>query len=374
MIKNENILKTDTIIIGAGVVGLAIAREVARKGDEVVVFEKHARAGEETSSRNSGVIHSGIYYPTDSHKAILCVEGNNLLYEYAQKRNIAHRRTGKIVVATTLDEVDKLERLFKKGQDNNVKGLSFLSKAQVTKQQSEIVAEQGLYSSSTGIIDVAELVQSLEAELQEMGVIIAFNSVAREIKPKNSGGFMVEISGEESFKIEADKVINAAGLNAVDLAKNIEGISQEFMPKAYYAKGHYFQISGKHPFNDKLIYPLNGKDGLGVHVTIDISGKARFGPNVTWIDKIDYSFDESLKDSFVDAIQSYWPNLRPEKLLPDYTGIRPKIYGPNDEPADFIIQTHKEHKLEGLVNLLGIESPGLTCSFSIAREVVKCLF
>ena len=367
-------MKTDTVIIGAGVVGLAIAREIGRKGHEVIILEKHFRAGEETSSRNSGVIHSGIYYPTGSKKAILCVEGNNLLYEYAQKRNIAHRNTGKIVVATTAEEINRLELLFQRGTDNNVKGLKLLTKNDVVKLQAEIRAEQALYCPSSGIIDAAELVQSLEAELQEQGIITAFNSTVEQIEVKSSSGFTVKVSTEESFSIEAEKVINSAGLNAVHLASKIKGIPEGVIPKAYFAKGHYFQLSGKHPFNDYLVYPLNDRDGLGVHVSVDISGKARFGPDVTWVKELEYSFNESLKDKFVEAIQSYWPALNPDKLLPDYTGIRPKIYGPEDEPADFLIQTSKEHQVEGLVNLLGIESPGLTCSFSIAREVVKALF
>ena len=182
------------------------------------------------------------------------------------------------------------------------------------------------------------------------------------------------VRGQENYSIKAQKLVNSAGLHAVDLAKMIKEVPREIIPKAYYAKGHYFQLSGKHPFTDKLIYPLNEKDGLGIHVTLDLSGKVRFGPDVTWVEEIDYSFDENLRGSFVEVIRTYWPNLNAAKLTPDYTGIRPKIYGPYDEPADFIIQTSKEHKISGLVNLLGIESPGLTSAFAIAREVVKSLF
>ncbi len=374
MSKTDNELKTDTVVIGSGIVGLACAREIAQKGDQVVVLEKHGRSGEETSSRNSGVIHSGIYYPTGSKKATLCVEGNRLLYEYVKNRNIAYRNTGKIIVASTVDEVEKLERLFRKGLDNNVKHLSILSKREVIKYQPEIIAEQGLYCPSSGIVDVSELIQSLEAELQELGVIIAYNSIVEDIHIDSCSGFKLMVRGQENYSINAQKVVNSAGLHAVDLATKIKEIPREIIPKAYYAKGHYFQLGGNHPFTDKLIYPLNEKDGLGIHVTLDISGKVRFGPDVTWIEEIDYSFDEDLRESFVEVIKTYWPNLNPEKLTPDYTGIRPKIYGPNDEPADFLIQTSKEHKISGLVNLLGIESPGLTSSFAMAREVVKNLF
>ena len=374
MSKTDNELKTDTVVIGSGIVGLACAREIAQKGYQVVVLEKHGRSGEETSSRNSGVIHSGIYYPTGSKKATLCVEGNRLLYEYVKNRNIAYRNTGKIIVASTVDEVEKLERLFRKGLDNNVKHLSILSKREVIKYQPEIIAEQGLYCPSSGIVDVPELIQSLEAELQELGVIIAYNSIVEDIHIDSCSGFKLMVRGQENYSINAQRLVNSAGLHAVDLAKKMKEIPREIIPKAYYAKGHYFQLGGKHPFTDKLIYPLNEKDGLGIHVTLDISGKVRFGPDVTWIEEIDYSFDEDLRESFVEVIKTYWPNLNPEKLTPDYAGIRPKIYGPNDEPADFLIQTSKEHKISGLVNLLGIESPGLTSSFAVAREVVKNLF
>lgn len=374
MSKTGNKVKTDTVVIGSGVVGLACAREIAQKGDQVVVLEKHGRSGEETSSRNSGVIHSGIYYPTGSKKATLCVEGNGLLYDYVKSKNIAYKNTGKVIVASTADEVEKLEQLLRKGVDNDVKHLTMLSKREVTKYQPEIIAERGLYCPSSGIVDVPELIQSLEAELQELGVIIAYNSVVEDIHVDSHSELQLMVRGQENYSINAQKVVNSAGLYAVELATKIKEIPREIIPKAYYAKGHYFQLGGKHPFTDKLVYPLNEKDGLGIHVTLDISGKVRFGPDVTWIEEIDYSFDEDLRESFVEVIQSYWPNLNSEKLTPDYTGIRPKIYGPNDEPADFIIQTSKEHKINGLVNLLGIESPGLTSSFAIAREVVKSLF
>lgn len=374
MSKTDNGLKTDTVVIGSGIVGLACAREIAKKGDQVVILEQYGRSGEETSSRNSGVIHSGIYYPTGSRKATLCVEGNSLLYEYVKNRNVAYRNTGKIIIASTVDEVEKVERLFRKGLDNDVKHLKILSKSEVIKYQPEIVAEQGLYCPSSGIVDVPELIQSLEAELQELGVIIAYNSRVEDIHIESNSEFKVVVSGQENYSINAQRLVNSAGLHAVDLAKKMKEIPREIIPKAYYAKGHYFQLGGKHPFTDKLIYPLNEKDGLGIHVTLDISGKVRFGPDVTWIEEIDYSFDEDLRESFVEVIKTYWPNLNPEKLTPDYTGIRPKIYGPNDEPADFLIQTSKEHKISGLVNLLGIESPGLTSSFAVAREVVKNLF
>ena len=367
-------MKTNTVIIGAGIIGMAIAREIAMKGHEVIVLEKHPRAGEETSSRNSGVIHSGIYYPTKSKKALLCVEGNRLLYEYANQRKVPHKKTGKLVVATTIEEKDRLESLYQRGSDNSVKGLKLLSKKEVMNKQKEIKAEEALYCPSSGIIDAAALIQSLDAELQELGVIVSFNSEVTDIQVIGSNEFRLKVTSSEDFTINSENLINSAGLSAVSLANKIKDIPSEIIPNAYFAKGHYFQLSGSHPFKDCLIYPLNSKDGLGVHVTVDITGKARFGPDVTWIKELDYSFDESLKSTFVNVIKSYWPGLNPEKLSPDYTGIRPKIYGPEEEPADFLIQTSEQHKVHGLVNLFGIESPGLTCSFAIAKNLVNTLF
>lgn len=366
-------MKTDTVIIGAGVIGLAIAKEIAKKGHEVIVLEKNHRAGEETSSRNSGVIHSGIYYPMGSNKASSCVEGNRLLYEYAKKRNVAHRNTGKLVVATTSKEIERLESLHTKGKNNGVQGLELIPKKEVRKIQPEIRAELALSCPSSGVIDAAELVLSLEAELQQKEVIISFHSKVKEIETKSRSGFAIHVASSESFIIEADNVINCAGLFAVELAKNIEGMPEKLIPSSYYAKGHYFQLSGSHPFTNHLVYPLNTKDSLGVHVSVDLGGKARFGPDVSWIKDIDYSFDESLKSKFVKDIQSYWPGLNVKKLLPDFTGIRPKIYGPEEEPADFLIQNDKEHHLPGLINLFGIESPGLTCSLSLAKKVAEML-
>ena len=366
-------MKTDSVIIGAGVVGLAIAREISKKGHEVIVIEQHHRAGEETSSRNSGVIHSGIYYPKDSNKAIHCVHGNRLLYEYAKERGIGHRNTGKLVVATRTKEIENLEELFKRGQDNGVDGLKLLAKKEVRRIQAEINAEAALYCPSSGIVDSAELILGLEVDLQQMGVITAFNSEVKEIEKKSPSGFELHVKSSDSFIIETDNLINSAGLNAVKLTKKIKEIPSEVIPKEYFAKGHYFQLSGNHPFKNYLIYPLHKKDSLGIHVTVDVSGKVRFGPDICWIEELDYTFDEKLKNEFVKAILSYWPRLNPEKLSPDYTGIRPKIYGPMEEPADFVIQTSEHHGIKGLVNLLGIESPGLTSSLSLAKKVANIL-
>ena len=366
-------MKTDTLIVGAGIIGLAIAREISKEGQQVVVLEKNKRAGDETSSRNSGVIHSGIYYPTGSLKAIFCVEGNRLLYEYVKKRNIGYRNTGKLVVATSSEEIDKLEQLHAKGRENGVEGLELLTKDRVEKIQPEIKAELAMFCPSSGIIDASDFILSLEADLQQKGVTVSFNAKVENINKLNKG-FSVQVNSEESYSVDAETVINCAGLNAVDIASRTEDLNQDLVPEAYYGKGHYFQLNGNHPFKKHLVYPLPAKDSLGVHVSLDISGKVRFGPDLTWVEELDYSFDETLKEKFIESIKIYWPNLNPEKLTPDYTGIRPKIYGPGGKTADFLLQTSKEHKLEGLINLLGIESPGLTASLSIAKKVSSILF
>ena len=260
------------------------------------------------------------------------------------------------------------------GKRNNVKDLELISKKRIHRFQPEILAESALYCPSSGIIDAAELILSLEAEVQQKDIITSYNSEVEEIEVSDSTGITLHVRAEESFTIEADNVINSAGLHAVDLARKIKGIPEGILPKSYFAKGHYFQLSGNHPFKKHLVYPLPTKDSLGVHVSFDMSGKVKFGPDVFWIEGIDYSFNESRKDDFVSAIKTYWPDLNPDKLFPDYTGIRPKIYGPTEEPADFVIQTSKQHKIKGLVNLFGIESPGLTCSLPLAKKVANLLF
>ena len=238
----------------------------------------------------------------------------------------------------------------------------------------KILAESALYCPSSGVIDAAELILSLEAEVQQKNIITSLNSEVQGIEISNSTGITLHVQAEERFTIEADNVINCAGLHAVDLARKIKEIPESILPKSYLAKGHYFQLSGNHPFKKYLIYPLPTKDSLGVHLSFDRSGKVKFGPDISWIEDVDYSFNEYRKDDFVSAIQTYWPDLNPDKLFPDYTGIRPKINGPTEDQADFIIQTSEQHKIKGLVNLFGIESPGLTSSLSLAKKVTNLLF
>ena len=364
-------MNIQTLIIGGGVVGLAIAVKLADSGHEVVVLEKNVRLGEETSSRNSGVIHAGIYYPTNSLKAKLCVRGNELLYDYAKTRKIAYQNTGKLIVSSKKEDLDKLKTLFKKGKANRVKGLSLLKKEQILEMEPDLNCEHAIFSATTGIIDAAELIFALETDLLNNGGIISLNSEVIKIDtdgPKKE----VYVQADQNFKVSATNIINSAGHTAVSLAHKINGLSKKHIPKAFLAKGHYYQLLGKHNFQH-LIYPLPNKYGLGIHLGLGIDGKAKFGPDLTWVDELNYSFNESLHQKFVESIKTYWPGLKETKLVPDYTGIRPKINGPNDENADFIIQTEEIHGIKGLINLFGIESPGLTSSLAIGETIRSIL-
>jgi len=367
-------IKTHTIVIGAGVVGLSVAREIASQGHEVIILEKSALCGEGISSRNSGVIHSGIYYENGSEKAKLCLQGNQLLYQYAKDRKIPYQQCGKIIIATSEEEKKALKNLYNNGLSNGVQGLALLTQLEVEERQPGITIKAGLLSKTTGIIDVPELIQCLETDLQSYNAILCLRSNVQKISVNNTNSFRVMVDAEEKFCIESKNLINAAGLDAVDLAKKISGLSKKYIPRAYYAKGHYFKISGAHPFNGPLIYPINSKDGLGIHLTYDLDGSIKFGPDVSWIKEKEYGFDDGVKEKFVLAIKRYWPGLNPEKLMPDYIGIRPKIYGPSEKPIDFLIQTSETHGIKGLVNLFGIESPGLTSAMAIAKKVESVLF
>ena len=367
-------LKTHTVVIGAGVIGLSIAREISSLGHEVILLEKKNICGEGISSRNSGVIHSGLYYNKDSNKAKLCLEGNNLLYQYANEKDIPYNKCGKIIIASTDEEKKIIDRLYANGLANGVEGLEILTQSEVYNIQPDIRAKAGLLSKTTGIIDVPELIKRLEVDLQSNRGILSLNSNVDEISINNKQRFNINVKSNENFCIESDYLINAAGLDAIKVAKNISTLPLQHIPRQYYAKGHYFKISGPHPFNGPLIYPINNKDGLGIHLTFNIDNTIKFGPDVSWTNKIDYSFDEKIKDKFILAIKKYWPELNSDKLMFDYVGIRPKIYGPKEKPADFLIQTYSDHGIKRLVNLFGIESPGLTSSLAIAKKVKNQLF
>ncbi|MEM7080434.1 MAG: NAD(P)/FAD-dependent oxidoreductase [Pseudomonadota bacterium] len=349
--------KVDCILIGAGVVGLAMAARLAAAGREVIVLEQHDLIGSETSSRNSEVIHAGIYYPTNSLKAELCVRGKHLLYEYAQEFHIPHRNCGKIIVAADDSQVDTVRSYIDKGHANQVPDLHWLSQAEVAELEPEVRCVGAVMSPSTGIIDSHSFMLSLQGELERHGGMIAFNSpvIRCEFNPLTVH--------TDALSLRADLVINSAGLWAPDLVAGLPGA-----PQAHYAKGHYYAYAGAQPFT-RLVYPIAVAGGLGVHVTLDLAGQVKFGPDVHWLEAIDYSFDETIKPLFAAAIRRYFPALDDARLHPSYTGIRPKIASSADGFRDFRIDTASEHGVTGLVNLLGIESPGLTASLAIAEYV-----
>ena len=362
--------RVECIVVGAGAVGLAVARVLAMSGREVLVLESETAIGTATSSRNSEVIHAGIYYPRGSNKAKLCVAGKLQLYDYCQQKEIAHRRLGKVIVATTSDELPVLDDYLAKAQANGVHDLEKLTAEQVKELEPDVLAVGGLLSPSTGIIDSHEYMLALQADMEAAGGQLAVSSPVTGGRV-TSDGFVIRAMDDE-LEIGCQLLVNSAGLQAQSLSAVVEGIPPASIPSCHYAKGHYFTLAGAAPFL-RLVYPLATSAGLGVHVTLDMSGAARFGPDVEWIPDIDYSFDESRHGTFVSAIQAYYPQLDPEQLVPGYTGIRPKVVGPGDPAGDFIVQGPEDHGVPGLVALYGIESPGLTASLAIADHVAALL-
>jgi len=368
--------QVDTVVIGAGVVGLACARTLAQAGRDVIVLEKAEDIGTGTSSRNSEVIHGGIYYAKDSLKALCCVEGKHMLYDYCNSHGIEHNRIGKVIVAITEDEVPKLEELKAKGAANGVNDLTWLGAAQMKEMEPNVTAAAGLLSPSTGIIESHAYMLSLQGELEERGGMIAFNTpvLGGEVLP--DGRIRIRAGGAAPMELDCSLVVNSGGLYAQHIARAIEGIPADSIPPAYYAKGHYFTIAGKSPFNH-LIYPAPVVGGLGTHSTLDLGGGTKFGPDVEWLDithpdQIDYRVDERRAASFYGAIRRYWPGLADGALQPGYTGVRPKLTNSQDKyAADFVIQGADRHGLASYVGLYGIESPGLTSSLAIAERVVR---
>ena len=368
--------KVDVIIIGAGVVGLAIAAKISQRYKQVLIIDTNDQVGQETSSRNSEVIHAGIYYPQDSLKAKLCVRGNALLYSHCQQYKVPFKKTGKYIVAVNEQEQVQLNQIKLKANNNGVSDLEFLNSQHLAKTEPQLTAHSALFSPSTGILDSHEYMQSLLWQAQKNGAF--FVGCSEFIKAlKNKEGFSVEIKNtldETSSQINCSLLINAAGLNAQHCANNIEGLSSSDIPPLFYCRGHYFTYQGKSPFKH-LIYPVPEKNttGLGIHSTLDMAGQIKFGPDIQYIDQINYQFDEQginqLKTRFAQAIKRYWPHLNTEKLQTGYTGIRPKLQGPGQGFMDFAIHDQSQHGVEGLINLFGIESPGLTASLAIAEHV-----
>ena len=356
----------DCVVVGAGVVGLAVARALALQGREVIVVEAANAIGTGTSSRNSEVIHAGLYYPTGSLKARLCVEGKEMLYAYCKERGVPHRRCGKLVVATSLAEQQSLESIRAHAHANGVRDLQWLSRQQAQAMEPALECVAAVYSPSTGIVDSHALMLALQGDLEHAGGIVALNSPL--VQAECSSDAIVLIVNED-LQLKARTVVNAAGLRAPALALRFAGLGSSFVPNAYYAKGSYFTLTGKAPF-DRLIYPVPQTAGLGVHLTLDMGGQAKFGPDVQWVDSPeDLLLDPARADAFYAEVRKYWPALPDGALTPGYAGIRPKIHGPDSPAADFIIQGPSAHGVAGLVNLFGIESPGLTSALAIAKHV-----
>ncbi len=361
----------DCVVIGAGVVGLAVARALAQQGREVIILEAENAFGTITSARNSEVIHAGIYYPAGSLKAELCVRGKAMLYDYCASHHVAHQRCGKLIVATSEAQVATLEGIRTKAAANGVDDLRLLSREQAQALEPQLQCHAALVSPSTGIVDSHGLMTALLGDAENAGAMLAVQS------PVHAGsvtaeGIRLEVGAEDggTTTLLARTVVNAAGLTAPALARRIAGMPAAHVPPQHYAKGCYFTLAGRAPFS-RLIYPVPEAAGLGVHLTLDLGGQARFGPNVRWIDEIEYSVDPADADSFYDEVRRYWPGLADGALQPGYAGIRPKISAPGEPAADFRIDGPAVHGVPGLVHLFGIESPGLTASLAIAERAAS---
>jgi L-2-hydroxyglutarate oxidase LhgO len=359
----------DVAVIGAGVIGLAVARTLALAGREVFVIERERFVGFHTSSRNSEVVHAGIYYPPGSLKARLCVQGRKALYAYCAERGLPHARMGKIIVATTEEEIPALERILEMARANGVQDLEWLSASEVQRLEPEVTAVRGLWSPSTGIIDSHALMAALLEDAVQSGAQVVLGTTVLSGRAED-GGVELALGGDEPSRVHFRSVINCAGLWAPELARRIEGLAADRVPPQLYAKAHYFVLSGVSPFRH-LVYPVPVPGGLGTHVTLDLAGRARFGPDVEWVDGVDYAFDESRVEGFIQSIRRYYPALDGGRLQPGYTGVRPKISGPNEPAADFVIHGPEDHGVPGLVNLYGIESPGLTAALPLAERVAR---
>ncbi len=355
-----------TIVIGAGVIGLAVARKLAMSGHEVLILETENRFGTSISSRNSEVIHGGIYYPPESLKAILCVRGKRQLYHYCRDHHIPHEKRGKWLLATSSEQLPALRQLQQNARQNGVDDLTWHNPEDVYRREPAVRCRAALFSPSSGIIDSHTLMLSLLADGESHGAILALNSPVTNLE-KVPNGFLINVADE--YSIQCRHLINCAGLRAVPLARTILDIPSL---TTYFAKGNYFSLTCPSPFNH-LIYPLPEAAGLGIHVTLDLQGRARFGPDVEWIENIDYRANENRVDTFYRAIRRYWPDLPDDSLQPDYAGIRPKLHGPGQPAVDFLIHGPTDHGIPGLVNLLGMESPGLTACLAIADHVCNKL-
>ena len=359
----------DCLVVGAGVVGLAAAQALARAGREVIVVESQDCIGSGISSRNSEVIHAGLYYPSNLNKARCCVRGKAMLYEFCQEYHVPHRRCSKLLVAVSEAEVDKLSAIKAQADASGVTDLVWLSGAEARALEPALAVHRALLSPSTGIIDSHALMHALRGDAELHGAMVALETPVLSGR-MDGGGLIVETGGASPTEIAAKVVINAAGLGSHALARSIVGMPSDKIPPLYLAKGNYFALANRSPFS-RLIYPIPTSGGLGVHLTLDLTGQARFGPDVEWVDKVDYGVDPDRADAFYAAIRTYWPDLPDGSLQPSFCGIRPKIARPGGSETDFLVQSEKDHGVSGLINLFGIESPGLTACLAIAEWITK---
>jgi L-2-hydroxyglutarate oxidase LhgO len=359
------------LVVGAGVIGLAVARAAALRGHDVTIAEATGGIGNGVSSRNSEVIHGGLYYPTGSLRAHHSTRGRRMLYEFCASHGVAHRKCGKLVVATNEAELAKVETILAQGQTNGVEGLEMIGGNAARALETELSCIGALLSPETGIIDSHGFMLALWGEIEDRGGMIAFATPVERMSFK-APHWQVQFGGRDAGMIDFDAVVNAAGLGAQPLARRIDGYPVEKVPRLVLAKGNYFGFAGR-PVFSRLVYPTPIDGGLGVHVTLDLAGRMRFGPDVEWISEESYTVDPRRADSFYDRIRTYWPGLPDGSLVPDYCGIRPKLTGPGEPAADFMIADPAVHGLPRLVNLFGIESPGLTSSLSLAEEVAGYL-
>ena len=361
--------EVDCVVVGAGVVGLAVARALALAGREVIILETAEGVGTETSSRNSEVIHAGIYYPANSLMARFCVAGRRKLYPYCEENGVPHDNCGKLIVATSEQEDAMLAGIRRRAEANGVEGMRILTRAEAVAMEPELRCTSALLSPMTGIIDSHAFMLALQGDAENAGAIPVFFSPALGGHARDRR-IEIDVGGADPITLRCRLMVNSAGLHAPLLARRIVGMPADRIPTDYYAKGNYFTLTGRSPFS-RLIYPVPVPGGLGVHLTIDLGGQARFGPDVEWIDTIDYTVDPRRSDGFYDAVRRYWPGLKDGALQPGYAGIRPKIV-PRGAPAqDFVVQGPQTHGVAGLINLFGIESPGLTASLAIADHVLE---
>jgi L-2-hydroxyglutarate oxidase LhgO len=363
--------EVECVVVGAGVVGLATARALALVGWDVLVIERAYTIGFETSSRNSEVIHGGLYYPTGSLKARCCVAGRKRLYAFCREHGVPHAQLGKLIVAAEEGEIAGIERIEETARTNGVDDLQWLAAREAQRLEPELHCVAALLSPSTGIIDSHALMLAFQGEAEAAGAMVVLRTPVLSARVRDDG-FDLNIGGDEPTSIRCRCLVNAAGLHAPAFARALDGVPRETIPPAYFCRGVYFSLAGQAPFR-RLVYPVPPPGGLGVHITVDLAGQARFGPDVEWISEVDYAVDPERGDAFYAAIRAYWPGLRDGTLQPGYAGIRPKISGPKEPAADFIVQGPETHGVPGLVNLYGIESPGLTASMPLADEVVHRL-